>query len=383
MSKKVRLKDVTAGQENRVLSVRQVLKQKHHDFTKMTAEEGLELADPSSIDVSALLHEKGWTLFEYDFPGNQAIFLDVGPEANVINVPFSYSTQMRLAKRWAAIDFDSFLTLSKKIKTSHHFLQFHNIGHCGSTLLHHVLNASGSVWDISEPKFTRDISMNRRSLLREKQIEFARAGLKFLTLYPQAGERDVIAVKHFSQSTKILDIWQAAFSNAKTIFMYRDAMSWCNSNYGFWQRWGLPAPMPFGERQFVWDTESGYEGEEYLKGLVDFDREGLTFPELSACSWALHVEEFLRARQKGLHAMALRYNELLSDRVATLKAVFDFCELVPQNFDKAMQAFDADSHEGELTAHSKVVQELTPDDASRILRILGNSRLALSPDLRL
>jgi Sulfotransferase domain len=366
-----------------VLRVRQVLSHKPHDFTKMTAEEGFELAPPGSIDESTLLNEPGWTLFEYDFPRNRAIFIDVGPDGDVVNVPFAYSTQMRLAKRWAAIDLEAFLALSRDIKTSQRFIQFQNIGHCGSTLLHHVFNASGSVWDFSEPKFTRDIAMNRKSLSREKQVELAKAGLKFLTLYPHAGKRDVIAVKHFSQGTKIFDIWQAAFASAKTIFMYRDAMSWCNSDYGFWQRWGLPAPMPFSERHFVWDTESGFEGEEYLKGLVDFNREGVTFAELSACSWALHVEEFLRARQSGLNAMALRYNELLSDRDATLKAVFDFCGVVPQDMEEVLRTFEADAHEGEVTAHSKVVQKLTPDDASKILRILGNPRVALLPDVML
>lgn len=377
----VRLGEVTAKREHHVLNIRQVLGHRQHDFTKMTAEEGFELGPSHSTDPSCLLDEPGWTLFEFDFSANRAIFIDVGADGDVINVPFAYSTQMRLAKRWAAIDLDAFLAMSEKIRTSHRFVQLHNIGHCGSTLLHHVLNASGSIWDISEPKFTRDIAMNRKSLLRGKQVELARAGLKFLTLYPRAGERDCIAIKHFSQGTKIFDVWQDASSHAKTIFMYRDALSWCNSNFGFWQRWGLPTPMPFGERHFVWDTESGHEGEEYLQGLVDFNREGLGFSELAACSWALHVQEFLHARQNGLNAMALRYNELLSDRMSTLNMVFSFCGVVPRDLKKAMHAFDADAHEGELTAHSKIVQKLNAADTSKIMRILENARFALSPDV--
>ena len=363
-----------------MLNVRRVLGHKQHDFTKMTAEEGFELGPPHSSDESILLDEPGWTLFEFDFKANSAIFIDVGPDGDVINVPFAYSTQMRMAKRLAAIDIDAFLKLSAEIRTPHRFLHVHNIGHCGSTLLHHVLNASGNVWSISEPKFTRDIAMNRKSLPRERQVALAKAGLQFLTLYPHATERNCIAVKHFSQGTKIFDIWQDASSDARTIFMYRDAISWCNSNFGFWQRWGLPVPMPFSERHFVWDTESGYEGEAYLQGLLDFNREGLTFAALAACSWALHAQEFLQAGQSGLNAMALRYNELLSDRTSTLERVFNFCGIVTQDMEKVMQAFEADAHEGELTAHSKTVQKLTPDDASNILHILENPRFALSPD---
>jgi hypothetical protein len=364
-----------------MICVRHVLDHKRHDFTKMSAADGFELGPPNSTGDSILLDESGWTLFEFDFKTNQAIFVDIGADGDVINVPFAYSTQMRLAKRWATIDLDDFLKLAAEISTRHRFIQFQNIGHCGSTLLHHVLNASGSVWDISEPKFTRDIAMNRKSLSREKQVELANAGLKFLTPYPRAGERDVISVKHFSQGTKIFDIWQDAWSNSKTLFMYRDAMSWCNSDYGFWQRWGLPAPMPFGERHFVWDTESGNEGEDYLTGLVEFNREGLTFSELSACSWALHVEEFQRARANGLDALAVRYNELLADRVSTLNSVFAFCGVNLQSIDKALQAFESDAHEGELTAHSKPVQKLEPLDRETIMRILANPRFSFSPNV--
>ncbi len=363
-----------------MLNVRRVLGHKQHDFTKMTAEEGFELGPPHSSDESILLDQPGWTLFEFDFTKNSAVFIDVGPDGDVINVPFAYSTQMRVAKHWATIDLDAFLKLSAEIRTPHRFLHVHNIGHCGSTLFHHVLNASDNVWSISEPKFTRDIAMNRKSLTRGRQVALAKAGLQFLTLYPHATERNCIAVKHFSQGTKIFDIWQDASSDARTIFMYRDAISWCNSNFGFWQRWGLPVPMPFSERHFVWDTESGYEGEAYLQGLLDFNREGLTFAELAACSWALHAQEFLYARQSGLNAMALRYNELLSDRTSTLESVFNFCGIVTQDMEKVMQAFEADAHEGELTAHSKPVQKLSPGDTTNILRILENPRFALSPD---
>lgn len=364
-----------------MLSVRQVLNQKNYDFTKMDAEEGFELGPPVLTDASILLHQPGWTLYEFDFPENRAIFVDIGPSGDVINVPFAYSAQMRLAKRWAAVDLDIFLKLSEEIRTPHRFLQFLNIGHCGSTLLHHVFNATGIVADISEPKFTRDIAMNRKSLLREKQIELAKAGLKFLTLFPYANACDVISVKHFSQGTKIFDIWHEADSTAKTIFIYRDAVSWCNSNYGFWQRWGMPAPMPLSERHFVWGTESGNEGNEYLDGLVDFDSEVLTFADLATCSWALHVEEFLHARQNGLNALAVRYNELVSDRLPTIQAIFDFCEIAPKDMKKVLQVFEADAHEGELTAHSKRVQDLATDDFLKILNILKKPRMGLSSDI--
>ena len=78
--------------------------------------------------------------------------------------------------------------------------------------------------------------------------------------------------------------------------------------------------------------------------------------------------------------MALRYNELLSDRTSTLDAVFNFCGNTIKDMEKVRHAFEADAHEGELTAHSRPVQKLSPDEASNILRILANPRVSLSPD---
>ena len=364
-----------------MFSIRHVTGRKEYDFTQMSAEQGLETSAAKSADPEVLLNESGWTLYELDYLTKRAVFIDVGPNGNVIDVPFAYNAQMRLARRIGSVSFNQFLRLADIIKPMHRLIQFYNIGHCGSTLLHNVLNAGGQAWSISEPKFVRDIAMNRRSLPLEKQVDLAKAGMAFLSLYPKAVHRPALAVKHFSQATKIYNILHAACPTAKNIYMYRDAISWCNSDYGFWQRWGMPAPMPFDWRHIVWIAKSGNEDEEFLKDLINFDREGVTFAELAACGWGLHAREYLAARAAGMAFFALRYNELLADREAILKKLFAHCDLNPASVKESLAAFDHDAHAGEKTSHEKPVQALSQADNARIAELLLNPRLGIALDV--
>jgi len=363
-----------------MISVCNVLGQKHYDFVTMVAADGLDLASATETQPDILLSELGWTLYELDYAKTQAVFLDVGAEGDIIRVPFAYGAQMRLAKRAAFVPFADFLSLGAKITPSQRIIQLYNIGHCGSTLLHQVLNASDVVWDISEPKFVRDIAMNRAALPTEQQTALAKTGIAFLSLLPMANQRKAMAIKHFSQATKIYDILNAAWPSAANIYMYRDAISWCNSDYGFWQRWGMPAPMPFDWRQLVWSAKSGNEGQEFLDGLIDFDRESVSFTDLAACGWGLHSREFLAAREQGIYFFALRYDQLLADREGVLKKLLSYCGLKVVDMAKLLAVFDHDAHEGEKTSHDKPVHKLPAGAAGRIREILAKKQLALDPD---
>ena len=365
-----------------MFSIRNVIgRKKIYDFTQMVAEQGLELSAAEGADPQVVLRELGWTLYELDYLTKRAVFIDVGSNGDVIDVPFAYNAQMRLAKCIGSVSFDQFFKLADNIKPTHRLIQFYNIGHCGSTLLHNIFNAGGAAWDISEPKFVRDIAMHRASLPQEKQVALAKAGLAFLSLYPKAAQRPALALKHFSQATKIYDILHAACPAAKNIYMYRDAISWFNSDYGFWQRWGMPAPMPFNWRHIVWTAKSGNENEVFLKDLVDFDREGVTFSELAACGCGLHAREYLAARATGMEFFALRYNELLADREAMLKKLCTHCDLNPANVNDSLSAFDHDAHAGEKTSHEQVVQTLSAADNARIKELLRHPRLGIDPNV--
>jgi hypothetical protein len=362
-------------------SVHRVPGQSDHKLFKTYLDQAPDLEPGVQVSPELLLNERGWILFELDFARKKAVFLDIGAADEIIESPFFHLAAPRVARRIALTDFDVFLTLAQQIRAKHQIVQFYNMGHCGSTLLHNVVNESGEAWDISEPKFCFSIAMGRKALPRPLMVQLAKACLDFLALYPRANERKTLFVKHISQSTQIFDLWHAASPAAKNIFMYRDAVAWCNSLHGFVQRMGFSGPMSMDVRRFSWMMTSGGEPESYLEGLIDFNAEPFPFWELAACGWALHIQQFLAARKSRMEIHALRYNELVHDRESEMRAVFNYCGLDHAMLSKGLKAFDHDSHEGEKTSHDKPVEKLTEAAKTRVIEVLRHPRLAIDPNL--
>ena len=364
-----------------MIGVRRIESKENYDFTDKLFRESNVLSLPEQADPSILLTSQGWTLFELDYKNGCAVFLDIGAEGDLFHSPFAYSAQARQALNYAEVPFEIFIRLARSIKPKRRLVNLFNIGHCGSTLLHNVVDASGEAWGLSEPKFTQDVAFNRNKISGSKQVELLQAGLAFLDCIPCANDRGTLMLKHFSQSTKIYDFWQAAAPEAMNLYMYRDAVTWCNSMFGFAQRMGMPAPMPFASRQYIWMLQSCAEPISFFEGIVDIENPALTFEDLAACAWALHMQEILAARARDMKFFTFRYSELLRDRAGVLNLIFKHCGFNPARIADGLEAFDHDAHEGEQSAHDRPVVKLGADAKKRIVKILQNPSFAFNPDL--
>jgi hypothetical protein len=342
----------------------------------------LELGEATDINAHELIAGTGWTLQGFDPVAGVANFFDVGEGADLFRTAFCYTAQHRAARRYASVPLAHFLELAGSIQSRHHFVHLFNIGHCGSTLLHHVINASGEAWDISEPRFCFDLAWYRDALTGGQQVALAKAGLAFLSLFPLAAERSTIVVKHFSQGTKSYGLWHAATPHTKNLYMYRDALGWCNSVYGFAQRMSMPTPMPRDMRNFIWNIQTGKEPVDSLDGILDLESDDVRFEDLAACSWSLHAKEFEAARESGINFHAFRYNELLQNRAGVLRGIFVHCGLDPRGVETGLAAFDRDAHAGEEWSQDQKVVRLDAEANARVVALLRHPRLNTDPDLQ-
>ncbi|MBC7676739.1 MAG: hypothetical protein H7173_11925 [Rhodoferax sp.] len=89
------------------------------------------------------------------------MFLDIGAAQDLSAAPFSYHLQYATARRILCLPFAGFIDLVLQIKLPARLVHLFNIGHCGSTLLHHVFNKAIGVWCLSEPLFMFDAAMRR------------------------------------------------------------------------------------------------------------------------------------------------------------------------------------------------------------------------------
>jgi hypothetical protein len=333
------------------------------------------------VDSSLLVREPGWALLELDLAQGEAIFLDVGENFDSAAQPFCFAAMARVARRVARVPFDVFVSMSKLFGPRPRIIHLFNIGHCGSTLLHNVFNASGEAWSISEPKFTWSVAMAKSSIGKQDLLELARASLDFVARYPLPQPRDTIVIKHVSQGLSGLDIWRGVEPQSKNLFLYRNAVAWSDSLYGFLQRLGRPKAMPRESRKFSWDVLSGGEPVAFLDGVLSLDDEQLDYWDLAACAWVLQLRQVQDARRLGMNIHSIRYDELTQNKRVVLETMFAYCGLDEGKVSAALDAFDRDAHEGEVTSHDKPVEKLTDEAKARIRQILRHARFAMDPDV--
>lgn len=363
--------------------VQQVSAHKPYDFSRMPVSEAFELTTVEQHPDRILIDEAGWVLYEFDCAASLAVFLDIRPDTDVFRTPFCYTAQTSAAKRYATLPFTEFITLFENNTAPKRIIHLFNIGHCGSTLLHHVLNESGEVWSLSELKFTFDLAMQREKLSADLRASLARAGINALGYYPFAKERDVLVLKHFSQASKIYETWRAATPGATNLYLYRDALGWCNSLYGFLQRFGVPISAPLEMRHFIWYMISAATPETVLNGILDLNSPDLHIEDILAVGWALHAKDFIAAQSAGLAAHAFRYNEMQADRTSVVGDILAACGFSDRSLSVALNAFDHDSHEGEVTSHDKPVLKLSTQAKQRILNLLAHPLLSVDPEILL
>ncbi len=342
----------------------------------------LQTDAPDVAPDDLVVTEPGWTLFSMDFAADEAVFVYIGADADLAPAPFSYQRQFDTARRVIRMKLPAFLDLADRCPVGTPLVHLFNMGHCGSTLLHHVFNQSGTAWCLSEPLFTFDLAMNRAALAADRLAALLRAGLRMLRCYPGPGDRRLI-IKHFSQITTIMPECHLAEPDATSLFQYRGGEAWCNSLYGFHQRLGGGLELSPEERAFSWKMMSADTPISRLDGLVDMAAPQATFDTLAAVAWSLHVQSHARAIAANVPLHSFRYEDLLEDRAGTLGQIFARCGLPQDSVTAGLAAFDDDSHAGAATAHSRRVERLPEEARSRIRRIFAHPLVRVTGQDRL
>ena len=321
--------------------------------------------------------QPGWVLFSVDLDQDEAVFLDPGPGTDIAAAPFSYQLLYDRAQRLIRLPLDQMHGLAAQVAVADPPVHLFNIGHCGSTLLHHVINRSGGAVCVSEPMFLFDLAMARAKIAPDRLVTLIAAGCRLLQ-HAVGGER--LVIKHFSQSTTILPAFFAATPGSAFVMMYRDAQSWCNSVFGFAQRFGATLEVPRDQRGFAWWIIAGATPQDWLAGLVDMDADVVTFDRVAAAAWALHLQDFRAALAAGMRFHCLRYDALLADREGSLAALFASTGLRMADMAASLAAFDGDSHAGTITARGLAFQVFGDRERANIAEVLAARSLGGDED---
>jgi hypothetical protein len=326
---------------------------------------------------------QGWSLFSFDFQRRRAVFLRCPLEAALLTAPFVYNAQFEQATDVALVGFDDLLRITERLPDVKKLVQFFSIGHCGSTLLHHVFNRVPGVACISEPIAFNNLALGVGAVDDDLRLKLARAALRLLAYFPGVESADCIVVKHFSQSTTQLKLLRDAQPASRNFFLYRDANGWTNSLYHFVQNYGTAMAVTKDQRSLLWRIISGGMAENYLDGLLDLHADILHFDALSAVAWAAHIQHFYAVQSEGVALYAVRYDQILKERKAMLTQLFAYLELPVDAVAATLSVFENDAHAGTRSARRVDDLNFDAENYAVVRRMLAHPRIALDPDLLL
>lgn len=353
------------------------IEDRHRQVTSVPASlKDFTTSEVGTINAVQLVENPEWSLYCLDDTTQRAIFVELPRTENPALHAFFYLSQFETAQRLAAIDYANFHPLADQITIDSSRLLFvHNIGRCGSTLLHHIFNRIPDVTSLSEPDAIGNLHYFRHydGSRDAEMIQLLRSSLKFLfrpALYP-ASRLQVVKLRN--QMVEDIHLFFAAFPEAKHLFMYRSALGWISSLYGRRLRAGAPLMTTLAST-IEW-MEGHYNRPISLAtlGLAPLPEQIPVLQQL-AISWLWMMNRVANSYAEGYSMSALRYEELNFHRSATLTRLFDRYNLPQESIDDALAAFGEDSQAGTRLARADASKgmevEFTDDDLANIEAIL-------------
>ncbi|HWA18091.1 MAG TPA: hypothetical protein VG757_03785 [Devosia sp.] len=351
-------------------------KKEHDNFYAQSSD--FDLGPAWQADAMQILSEPGWAPYAIDAEARMVSFARMPPGVDLHSAPFVLITEYHEATHVLVMGFDDVARVASGLPDPKVVLVF-SMGRCGTTLMSHALNGPETVAGLSEPPIFEHRPL-RALGDTETTSHLIRNLCRLLFATRTKPKADTLAIKFRSQALFIAELFWKALPEADYIFMYRDAVSWGNSFLQFLDDVGVGSPVTIEARDFHWMMTSADMPVENLARFMPVDRPPVDAGAALAPGWTIHMEEYERLRDRGLPLVALRYNELVSDREGELGRIFDHCGISREDIASALKAFDRDSQEGTSIARKENKKRFTPEERASYLAVLGRVPALANPD---
>jgi hypothetical protein len=339
----------------------------------------LALGEP--FDANEIATNPHISLYCLNDAQRQAVFVELPPGVDVSQAPFAYAVQHEQALRVFTVPYEMFHQLPGRIPD--HLILVHNIGRCGSTLLHHIFNALDSVVSLSElDAFACIIPMRQDENARDDDLIAMLQSTTRMTFksWPQV---QTGVVKFRLQGIQLTHLKIAAFPQAQHLFMYRSAAGWVASIYRLASRTQV---LPDFSREQALGILWEFFGLRRPEAEAQFppEMETITLVELLATEWLYMMQRYLTLREQGAPLLGLRYEDLNQHPRPVIEALFRHCHLPESGIDTALEAMARDSQEGTSLAResdsSGNRQTLGAEQIEQINTILRQHPIIQTPD---
>jgi hypothetical protein len=315
------------------------------------------------------------SLYCLDDAAKQAIFAELPPAIDLATAPFVYQTQYEQAHRLVAMPYDTFQQVAGQLPEVQHLIMIYMTGRCGSTLLSHIFNELDTVLSLSEPDVaTQFVTMRSADGSRDGELRDLLDCTVRLLFKPTAFKTpSTCALKLRNEGTQLMDLFQATFPQARNLFLYRDAVGYVQSFYRIFKRSGAPECMPVSAYAGMFHRFTNYDLIP-LTTYLDDGTTDMSIPQFLTLWWLAVMEWYLAQQERGIPALAVRYDDLNTHQERVVTEVFTYCGLPAERMQETLGVFARDAQAGTQLARDNPEEgnklRLSDEQRREVLSIL-------------
>lgn len=355
-----------------------VIENKHRRHIGHVARlEDFTVTPQGEVDASVVVENPAVSLYCLDDQGRQAVFVELPPDVDLAQAPFVYLTQHEQAQRLFTMPYETFHQVAASLPTVTRPIFLHITGRSGTTLLSHAFNESGLVKSLAEPDVVSQFSNLRYAseASRETELrELAHSTIQFLFKNDHAANIEAHAVKFRNQAVPVMDLFQTALPEGRSLFLYRDVVGFTASFQRIFRKAGWPESQPFA----AWQQNSAISLSGDLSHVANYlgRAEGeITIAQQCALWWLAVMDWYLAQYEQGVPVMAINFSDLVGAPEETLAAIFRYCGLSPEGVARGLPAFAKDSQAGTFLARENPHEinqiGLSPDEMFSVQAIIA------------
>ena len=314
--------------------------------------EDFTISSQGEVGVTAVVANPAVSLYCLEDKARQAVFVELPPDVDLAKAPFVYLTQFEEAQRLFTMSYETFHKVAASLTPVTRPIFVHITGRSGSTLLSHAFNESRLVKSLAEPDVVSQFANLRYQAEASRDVELrelARSTMHFLFKNDHESNIEAHAVKLRNQAVPVMDLFQKAFPEGCSLFLYRDVVGFTASFQRIFRKAGFPENQSFVE----WQQNSALSLCGDLSHLADYlgRREGeISLAQQCALWWLIVMDWYLAQYERGIPVMAISFSDLITAQEETLAAIFSYCGLSPEGVARGLQAYARDSQEGTFLA---------------------------------
>ncbi len=362
------------------------IEEKHRQFTgQMSSMADFSVSEGKSLDAEIILRNPNISLHFLDDVSQHAVFVELPPGVDLASAPFVYQMQYEQALRLIAVPYDTFRALAQTLPKAQHLILIFSAARSGSTLLSHIFNRLGTTLSLSEPDVASQfVHMRSADGSRDTELRDLIDCTVRMLFKPNAFKTPTTcAIKFRSEATPIIDLYYEAFPEAKSIYLYRDAIGYVASFYRLFRLVGFPESMTL-EEYFAMMSPIERSDFRQLQAYLDPDADQITVPQQVTLIWLSHMERYLAQHARGIPMLTMRYEDLNQKRKQALSTIFNYCGLPVDQVAQTLSAFEGDSQAGTILAREKPNESnslrLTEEQIAEIKTILSRHPVINTPD---